>query len=74
MEQGEACKEMGKRGQGGKKEQSDVLYLHGNDSDSDTVSQDTVPAISSQPQDLTMVTHLYHQWHIGQKKKGTCVL
>ena len=67
MEQGDACNERGKRGQGREKEQSNALCLHGIDSDSNILSQHIVTGVSCEPQNRTGLD-LYHKWCRGPKK------
>ena len=70
MEWGKALKEKGKRGRGGKKEQSTTLCLHS--SDSNIVSQDPIVAFSSKPHHQTVAPHFYQEWHSGQEKWYVC--
>ena len=51
MEQGDACKETGKRGLGRDKEQNPPFCLHGNDDGSDILAQDIRTAVLLKPQD-----------------------
>ena len=71
--EGEACKEKGKRGLGGKKEQSDALCLHGNDSDSNMRHKTPPPHFLLSPK-TNYGAKCLPGCVMGQKKWHVCAL
>ena len=74
MEQGDTWDESGSRGRGTSKGQGSPLVLHGNDSDSDIVSQGIATAVPTDGHDHSGSHDLYHEWRSGQKKLHVCAL
>ena len=72
--QGDTWDERGRRGRGIAKGQGSGLLLHGNDSDSDILSQEIAVAIPAKAHDHIGVQDVYHEWHSGQKKWHVCAL
>ena len=58
----------------GSRNRGTALVLHGNDNNSDIVSQDIVVAGLAEPQDHIGAQDLYHKWRSGQKTWHVCAL
>ena len=68
MERGDTWDERVRRGRGTPKEHGSALLLHGNDSDSHSLSQGIATVVPTEGHNHSGSQDVYHEWRSGQKK------